>query len=97
MKLTYTGVSDDDIFEIEVDDDKAVHIAKEIQKNRWRNKRASIFKKLDIDFLISIEDNNEEKKNEISSLKKQLRSVTELEMPSTIDEILNFWPDILKD
>lgn len=97
MKLTYTGVSDDDIFEIEVDDDKAVHIAKEIQKNRWRNKRESIFKKLDIDFLISIEDNNEEKKSEISSLKKELRSVTELEMPSTIDEILNFWPDILKD
>lgn len=97
MKLTYTGVNDDDIFEIEVEDDNAVYISKEIQKNKWRNKRESIFKKLDIDFLISIEDNNEEKKNEISSLKKQLRSVTEIEMPTTPDEILNFWPDILKD
>lgn len=97
MRLTYTGVNDDDIFEIEVDDDKAIHIAKEIQKNKWRNKRDGIFKKLDIDFLISIEDNNEEKKNEISSLKKQLRAVTKLEMPNTVEEIFNFWPDILKD
>lgn len=97
MKLTYLGENEFDIIEIDVEDDKATYIAKEIQKNRWRNKRASIFKKLDIDFLISIEDNNEEKKNEISSLKKQLRFVTELEMPNTPDEILNFWPDILKD
>jgi len=97
MKIKYTGVSPDDIFEIEVDDDKAINIAKEIQKNRWRNKRESIFKKLDIDFLISIEDNNEEKKNKISSLKKQLRTVTEIEMPNTVEEIMEFWPDILKD
>jgi hypothetical protein len=97
MKLTYSGENEFDIIEIDVEDDKATYIAKEIQKNRWRNKRASIFKKLDIDFLISIEDNNEEKKSEIASLKKQLRSVTELEMPNTPDEILNFWPDILKD
>jgi hypothetical protein len=26
-----------------------------------------------------------------------LRSVTELEMPNTPEEIFNFWPDILKD
>lgn len=97
MKLKYLGENEFDIIQIDVEDDKATYIAKEIQKNRWRNKRASLFKKLDIDFLISIEDNNEEKKNEISSLKKELRSVTELEMPNTPDEILNFWPDILKD
>jgi len=97
MKLTYNGDIKENIIEIEVDDEKAIDVSKEIQKNRWRNKRESIFKKLDIDFLISIEDNNEEKKSEISSLKKQLRSVTELEMPNTPEEIFNFWPDILKD
>lgn len=75
----------------------ALSIAREGQKNKWREKRASLFYKLDVEFLISLETNNESKKSEIISKKQQLRDVTELEMPNTVEEIFNFWPDILKN
>ena len=75
----------------------AISIAIEVQKNKWREKRVTLFSKLDVEFLISLETNNEFKKSEIISKKQQLRDVTKLEMPNTVEEINVFWPDILKD
>ncbi len=80
-----------------VDGLDAISVASEGQKNRWREKRSFLFSKLDVEFLITLETNDESKKNEIISKKQQLRDVTEIEMPNTVEEIMEFWPDILKD
>jgi hypothetical protein len=79
-------------------EDMTPDVAIALQKNKWREKRHDLFKELDIEFLISLEKNDEEKKNEIALKKQQLRDVTQTEIPATTAiEILNFWPDILKD
>lgn len=80
-----------------VDGLDAISVASEGQKNKWREKRSLLFSKLDVEFMISIETNDEAKKSEIISKKQQLRDVTKLKMPNTVEEIFSFWPDILKD
>ena len=80
-----------------VDGLDAISVASEGQKNKWREKRKLLFFKLDVEFMISLETNDEAKKSEIISKKQQLRDVTKLEMPNTVEEIFSFWPDILKD
>jgi fructosamine-3-kinase len=84
-------------FGVDIDGIGAISISTEVQKNKWREKRAILFSKLDVEFLISLETNDESKKSEIISKKQQLRDVTKLEMPNTVEEINLFWPDILKD
>jgi len=80
-----------------IPEENSVSLVSEIQKNRWRGKRNHILADLDIEFLRAIEENSDGKKQEIIDKKNTLRDITKTEMPLTIDEILNFWPDILKD
>ncbi len=80
-----------------IPEENSVSVVKEIQKNRWRGKRKHILNNLDVEFLRAIEENDDVKKQEVIAQKNILRNITETEMPPTIDEILNFWPDILKD
>ena len=79
-----------------IPEENSVSLVSEIQKNRWRGKRNHILADLDIEFLRAIEENSDGKKQEIIDKKNTLRDITKTEMPLTIDEILNFWPDILK-
>jgi hypothetical protein len=78
-----------------IPEENSVSLVSEIQKNRWRGKRNHILADLDIQFLRAIEENDDVKKQEIINKKNTLRDITKTEMPLTIDEILNFWPDIL--
>ena len=91
IEIEYDG------FKLPIPEENSVSFVIEIQKNRWRGKRKHILGNLDIEFLRSIEENNDSKKQEIIAQKNILRNITNTKMPSTIDEILNFWPDILKD
>lgn len=97
MKLKYSGLNQNEFFEIDVDDEKAISVAKEIQKNKWRTKRNRIFVNLDIEFIKALETDNKEEISQIAGIKNELRNVTEIEMPKTVEEIMEFWPDILKD
>ena len=74
-----------------------IPIAKEIKKNHLRDIRSILFDKLDKAFMIAIEEENLEKKAYIINLKKQFREITDLVMPNTEEELLNFMPEIFKE
>lgn len=68
-----------------------------IQLNKWREIREEKMKKLDIEFFKCLEVDDEDKKKEISSLKKDLRDVTKFDFSKiSIEEIPNYYPDCLK-
>jgi hypothetical protein len=65
-------------------------------KNEWRTKRISILEKLDVQYIIALENNNEELKNEIVKKKNQLRDITNIDLPNNIELLKNFpLPEIL--
>jgi hypothetical protein len=61
-----------------------------------RNDREIKFKNLDKEFMIALETGDQEKMEEIKSKKQQLRDITKTELPDTIEELIEFYPDILK-
>lgn len=69
--------------------------AKEIWKNKFRIARSSILDNLDIEFMKAVENKDEIKQSEIAKKKQSLRDVTELELPNTLNELKNTWPEIL--
>jgi len=71
--------------------------AKEIKKNFLREIRAILFQKLDAAFLKSLESGNEQRKNYIINLKNQFRDVTNLVLPNTEKELLDFIPVVFKE
>ena len=73
-----------------------LEILKEIEKNHFRILRSACFKKLDLEFMKSIENNDEEKKQKIVNYKNQLRDITSIEFPKTAEEIIAFEPKILE-
>jgi hypothetical protein len=69
--------------------------AKAIHLDKFRSARAPKLAKLDIDFMKSVEANDEEKKAEIVSAKQALRDVTLTPLPDDLAGIKATWPDIL--
>ena len=72
--------------------------AKEIHKNNLRFARSQEFKSLDVEFMRSVEQSDNEKMTEISSKKQELRDITsaeEISSASSADELKSHWPDIL--
>jgi hypothetical protein len=85
-------------FGFQIDGMSDIEMACKFQKDKWREKRYELFKELDIEFLIGLEKNDEQKKNEVALKKQQLRDVTQTEITeTTIAGILDFWPDVFKD
>lgn len=74
-----------------------VNKAHNIWKNKWRQKRQEKLQKLDIEYIRAVELNDKLKQQEISSLKQQLRDITNTVLPKTPHEIRNTWPTILLD
>jgi len=71
-------------------------LAKEIWKNKWRVAREALFPSLDKEFIIALENNNEQEKNKIVETKKALRDITKIEiLGNTPEEIKSVWPSIL--
>ena len=70
--------------------------AKILWKNKWRQKREFILEKLDKEFMLALEQNNEIEKQKIVEEKRALRDVTNIEIiGNTPEEIKSIWPDIL--
>jgi hypothetical protein len=76
-------------FEINVDD------AKEFQIMRFREARTPILQSLDIDYLKADEKGDSQLKLEIATKKNALRDVTKISLPDNLNDLNNFWPDIL--
>lgn len=62
--------------------------------NEMRSRRKYVFSKLDLEFLISLEENDETIKNLIIEKKKFLRDITNITVNdfNTIDDMKNLWP-----
>jgi hypothetical protein len=61
----------------------------------FRKVRTSLLQELDIDFMRAVESKDENKQSEISQKKQQLRDVTLIDLPNTLMELKNTWPEIL--
>jgi hypothetical protein len=74
-----------------------ISIAKEIRKNHFREIRSILFEKLDKAFMKALEAEDSEKKVYIISLKNEFRKITDIQLPDTEEELLNFIPPIFKE
>jgi hypothetical protein len=74
-----------------------ISLAKEIMRNHYRQIRSILFLKLDSAFLRALEIENEEKKQYIINLKKQFRDVTDIILPDTEEQLLDFIPNVFKE
>jgi len=70
--------------------------AKEIHYNKFRFSRSSLLEKLDISFMRAVETGDINLQKEIASQKQALRDVTSIDLPDTLEEIKEVWPEILK-
>ena len=69
--------------------------AKAIHLDKFRSARSPKLQKLDIDFMKSVEANDEAKKTVIVVAKQALREVTLTPLPDNLAGIKATWPDIL--
>ena len=74
-----------------------ISIAKEIRKNHFREIRSILFEKLDKAFMKALEVEDSERKVYIINLKNQFRNITDLDLPDSEEELLNFIPPIFKE
>ena len=69
--------------------------AKEIHKNNLRSARIEEFKMLDVEYMRAMEENNQEKLQQIVEVKNRLRNITtaeEIATAATLDDLKSFWP-----
>lgn len=76
---------------VDIDVDKAV----EIRKDKLREIRKPLLEALDVEFMQALEKG--QNTAEIVAKKQELRDVTSVEFPATIDELKEFVPEILKE
>src|SRR3990167_793672 len=70
--------------------------AKEIKKDQLRILRKPKLEALDIEFMLALEAGDTAKQQELAAKKKELRDVTKLILPDTIDDLKDFVPTILQ-
>jgi hypothetical protein len=69
--------------------------AKEIQKNKWRARRILILKQLDVDYMRAVERGDTAAQQKIASKKQQLRDITLIELPDSLEGIKSVLPEAL--
>jgi hypothetical protein len=74
-----------------------VEVAKEIKRNLFREIRSILFEKLDKAFMRALEQDDSNRKNYIINLKNQFRDITDITMPDTEEELINFIPPVFKE
>lgn len=72
-----------------------INAAKEIWKDKFRQARKPILEKLDVDYMRALETKNLQAQQDIITKKQNLRQVTDIRLPDTIEGIKNTWPNIL--
>jgi hypothetical protein len=86
-----------DAYEFDQDNGATLNIekAKDIKRNQFRQARKPLFEQLDVEYMRAVETSNATKKKTIAAKKQELRDVTAIELPDNVDELVEFWPDIL--
>jgi hypothetical protein len=86
-----------DAYEFDKDQGAVLNIekAKDIKRNQFRQARKPLLDQLDLEFMRAVETSNAAKKKTIAAKKQELRDVTAIELPDNVDELVEFWPDIL--
>lgn len=70
--------------------------AKNIWKDKWRDARAPLLAKLDVDYIQALEKMDTVRMGQIASKKQALRDVTKIDISgSTPTDIMCVWPSIL--
>lgn len=69
--------------------------AKEIQRNKWRFMREPLLKQLDVDYMRAVERADTAAQQEIVAKKQQLRDVTLIELPDSLEGIKAMLPGVL--
>ena len=69
--------------------------AKTIHLDKFRDARKPLLEALDIQYMKALESGNTELASQIAEKKQAIRDVTLIELPDTLEEIKNTWPDIL--
>jgi hypothetical protein len=72
-----------------IDKAKAIHL------DKFREARKPLLSKLDVEYIKAIEVEDSVAASAIAVKKQELRDVTKIELPSTLPEIKETWPDIL--
>lgn len=70
--------------------------AKKIQRNMFRERRAPLLAKLDVEFMRALETGNTQKQQEVTAKKQALRDITDAPLPDNFENIRTTWPDILR-
>jgi hypothetical protein len=73
----------------DIDKCKSLHL------DKFRAARAPKLAALDVAFMRAVEQGDAEKQSEIAAIKQELRDVTKVELPETLEEIKAVWPEIL--
>jgi hypothetical protein len=68
---------------------------KGIHLDKFRSARTPKLQALDVQFMKAVEQADTEKQAEIAAMKQALRDVTLTELPNTLPEIKEVWPEIL--
>ena len=93
------GSLDNDYFDAYEYRDFGVHLnitkAKAIHLDKFRQARKPKLEKLDVEYLKALESANTELASEIAIKKQELRDVTLMPLPDTLEELKNTWPSIL--
>ena len=71
--------------------------AKDIKKNYMRQLRKPKLEALDIEFMKALETGDTQAQSSIAAKKQELRAVTDLSLPETVEELKAFLPLCLKN
>jgi hypothetical protein len=72
-----------------IDKAKAIHL------DKFRTVRKPLLESLDVAYMKALEAGDSEKAKEIAMQKQELRDITKIPLPDTLEEIKAVWPSIL--
>ncbi len=72
-----------------------INAAKEIWKDKFRAARKPILEKLDVEYMRALESGDLLKQQEIAAKKQELRDITNIPLPDSLEGIKNTWPNVL--
>jgi hypothetical protein len=98
--LNGTEQIDSEFFDAhEITDNKEIVVniskAKEIKKNKWRAMRIPLLQQLDVEYIRAVERADTAAQQEIAAKKQQLRDVTLIELPDSLEDIKATLPEVL--
>lgn len=74
----------------------SISACREIHLDKLRAARDPKLAALDVAFMRAVEQGDTAKQSEIAAKKQELRDVTKIKLPNSLEELKKVWPDALK-